>query len=74
MNCKYKINKKATGLKLYRLIKKSNLTYAEIAENLDLQSPRVIYDWVNGEKLPSIENLYNLANLFNVQIEDILAF
>lgn len=74
MNCKYKINKKATGLKLYRLISESKYTYAQIAEFLDLQSPRVVYDWVNGIKLPSTENLYNLANLFHVQIEDILEF
>ncbi|MEE1277449.1 MAG: hypothetical protein UHE86_00095, partial [Acutalibacteraceae bacterium] len=53
MNCKYKINKKATGLKLYRLISESEYTYAQIAEFLDLQSPRVVYDWVNGIKLPS---------------------
>ena len=74
MNCKYKVNKYATGLKLYRLISKSEFTYTEIAEYLDLHSPRVIYDWVNGVKLPSTENLYNLAKLFNVQMEDILAF
>ena len=74
MNCKYKINKKATGLKLYRLISESEYTHAQIAEFLDLQSPRVVYDWVNGIKLPSTENLYNLANLFHVQIEDILKF
>ena len=74
MNCKYKINKKATGLKLYWLISESEYTYAQIAEFLDLQSPRVVYDWVNGIKLPSTENLYNLANLFHVQIEDILEF
>ena len=74
MNCKCKINKKATGLKLYRLISESKYTYAQIAEFLDLQSPRVVYDWVNGIKLPSTENLYNLANLFHVQIEDILKF
>ena len=74
MNCKYKINKKATGLKLYRLISESKYTYAQIAEFLDLQSPRVVYDWVNGIKLPSTENLYNLAYLFHVQIEDILEF
>lgn len=74
MNEKYIINKKATGLKLYRLIQQSGKSFAEIAECLDLQSPRVIYDWVNGNKLPSTENLYNLANLLNVQIEDILAF
>ena len=74
MNCKRKIDKAATGLKLYRLIKESGFTYAEIAEYLELQTPRVIYDWINGNKLPSTENLYNLAELFNVQIEDILAF
>lgn len=42
MNCKRKIDKGATGLKLYRLIKKSGLTYAQIAEYLELQTPRVI--------------------------------
>lgn len=72
MNCKSKIDKRATGHKLYRLIEQSELTYAEIAEYLDLQSPRVIYEWVGGTKLPSTENLYSLANLFNVQMEDIL--
>lgn len=72
MNCK-KIDKKATGHKLYRLIKKSEMTYAQIADYLGLKSPRVIYEWVNGTKLPSTENLYNLANLFQVQMEDILS-
>ena len=74
MSCKRKIDKTATGLKLYRLIKKSGMTYAEIADHLGLQTPRVIYEWTNGRKLPTIENLYNLAELFNVQMEDILAF
>ena len=58
MNCKNKIDKKATGHRLYRLIEESKMTYAEIAEYLDLQSPRVIYEWVSGKKLPSTENLY----------------
>lgn len=74
MSCKRKIDKTATGLKLYRLIKKSGMTYAEIADHLGVQTPRVIYEWTNGRKLPTIENLYNLAELFNVQMEDILAF
>lgn len=72
MNCKNKIDKKATGHRLYRLIEESKMTYAEIAEYLGLQSPRVIYEWVSGKKLPSTENLYNLAVLFQVKMEDIL--
>ena len=73
MNCKQNIDKKATGLKLYRLIKQSGMTYEYIATYLELRSPRVIYDWVNGAKSPSTENLYNLASLFRVHMEDILS-
>lgn len=73
MDCKLKVDKRATGLKIYRLLENSHLTREEIAEFLELTSPRVIYDWTNGIKLPSTENLFNLAKLFNVQVEDILA-
>ena len=73
MDYKLKVDKRATGLNIYRLIEKSGLNREEIAEFLELNSPRVIYDWVNGIKLPSTENLLNLAKLFNVQVEDILA-
>lgn len=73
MDYKLKVDKRATGLNIYRLIEKSGLNREEIAEFLELNSPRVIYDWVNGIKLPCTENLLNLAKLFNVQVEDILA-
>ena len=73
MDYKLKVDKRATGLNIYRLLENSRLTKEEIAEFLDLNSPRVIYDWTSGNKLPSTENLFNLAKLFNVQVEDILA-
>ncbi len=73
MNCKKKVDKRATGLRLYHLIENSGYTREEIAFFLELNSPRVMYDWLNGAKLPSTENLLNLASLFKVQIEDILA-
>ena len=47
-------------------------TRIEIAEYLELESTRVIYDWTSGIKLPSLENLLNLSILFHVSIEDIL--
>ncbi len=72
MDCKKKVDKRATGLRLYNLIEGSGYTREEIAFFLELTSPRVIYDWLSGNKLPSTENLLNLAKLFNVQIEDIL--
>lgn len=72
MDYKLKVDKRATGLNIYRLLECSKLTREEVAEFLELTSPRVIYDWMNGIKLPSTENLINLAKLFNVQVEDIL--
>ena len=73
MDYKLKVDKRATGLNIYRLMKNSKRTREEIAHFLGLNSPRVIYDWTNGIKLPSTENLINLAKLFNVRVEDILA-
>lgn len=73
MNYKIKLNKKGTGLNLYQLIEDSGKSKTEIAEFLGLETPRVIYDWLNGIKMPSVENLFNLAKFLNVQMEDILA-
>lgn len=73
MDYKLKVDKRATGLNIYRFLECSELTREKVAEFLELTSPRVIYDWINGIKLPSTENLLNLAKLFNVQVEDILA-
>ena len=72
MGCKKKLNKQKTGDKIYRAIERSGLTYEEIAEELGLSSPRVIYEWTNGTKLPSLVRLVNLSALLNVQIEGLL--
>ena len=72
MNYKVKLNKKETGYNLYRIIETSTYSYSDIADFLGLATTRVIYEWTNGNKLPSVENLINLAKFLNVQIEDIL--
>lgn len=68
------LNKKSTGENIRKLILTSNFSYEDIAEFLQLNSPRVIYEWVNGEKMPSLENFINLALIFNVKLESIIAF
>lgn len=67
------LNKLKTGSNIRSLIAESAFTYEEISKMFDLSSPRVIYAWASGKKLPSIENLANLAIIFNVRIEDIIA-
>ena len=73
MNHKRKLNKQKVGLNLYRLLDESGYTYEYVADFLMLSSPRVIYEWTRGTKMPTIENLMNLAILFEVHIEDILS-
>lgn len=72
MGSKKRLNKRKTGDKIYQAIEKSGLTYEEVAEELGLSSPRVIYEWTNGNKLPSLVRLVNLADLLNVQMEGLL--
>ncbi len=75
MDYKKKIlNKWAIGEKIRLEMLKNNLTYEELAFILELTSPRVIYDWVNGKKLPKLENFINICNLFNVKMEDFIVF
>ncbi len=73
MDYKVKLNRKEIGLRIYKLIESSHKTREALAQFLELESPRVIYDWCSGKKLPGTENLYNLAKFFNVHIEDILS-
>ena len=66
------LNLDKTGINIKGYIKNSSCTFEDLAESLNLASPRVIYDWINGDKLPSIVNLVKLSKMFNVHLEDIL--
>ena len=66
------LDKVSTGLRICSLRVKAALTHEELADLLQLKSPRVIYDWESGMKVPNAENLYNLALIFNIKMEDLL--
>jgi len=66
------LDKVSTGLRISSLRANAALTHEELADLLQLKSPRVIYDWENGLKVPNAENLYNLALIFNIKMEDLL--
>ena len=65
------IDKRQVGIRIWELITSSELTVEQVSEFLCLSSPRVIYDWMSGKKMPSLERAYNLACLFDRTIEDI---
>jgi hypothetical protein len=72
MNCKVNIDRAKTGERLRLVIAKSGVTYEKVAQILELTSPRVVYDWITGAKLPSLVNLVNLSIHFNFKLEDVL--
>ena len=72
MGCKKRLNKQKTGNKIYQAIDRSGKSYDKVAEELGLLSSRVIYEWVNGNKLPSLTRIAILAGFLGVHIEDLL--
>lgn len=67
------IRQKKTGLLIRDAIMASGITIEGISVLLELSTPRVIYEWMSGNKLPSLENLVNLSLMFDVKIEDLVA-
>ena len=72
MNCKVKIDRAKTGERLRLIIAKSGVTYEQVADILELTSPRVVYEWITGSKLPSLVNLVNLSIQLDFKLEDVL--
>ena len=70
--CKAKIDKLETSKRIRNIIIESSLTVEEVAEMLGFGSPRIIYYWFNGTKIPNVESLYNLSKIFEIKMEDFL--
>ena len=66
------INMIKTGEKILELRKQSGLSVKELQEIFGFATPQAIYKWQQGVTLPAIDNLVVLANLFNVNVDDIL--
>lgn len=66
------INVKETGENIYRLMWLNSLDVKNIQIAFGFQTPQAIYKWINGKNLPSLDNLVNLARIFNCKVDDIL--
>ena len=67
------LDKRQTGFLIRKAIIDSNFTIDQVSNNLELASSRVIYEWMSGTKLPTLENLVNLALMLNKKLEDFVA-
>lgn len=57
------------NIKFYR--KKNQLTQDDIAEACNV-TRQAVSKWENGERLPTVDNLYALSRLLHTSVDDIL--
>lgn len=62
----------ATGRKIQRLREKRGLTVRDLQAYFGFEEPQAIYKWQKGKSLPTVDNLYALAALLHVTVDDIL--
>ena len=48
------------------------LTVKDVQEYLGLACIQSVYHWLNGQSMPTIDNLYALSELFQVTVDDML--
>ena len=62
----------STGRNIFELRKARGLSVTDLQEYFGFEAPQAIYKWQKGKSLPSTDNLYALAFLFGVTIDDII--
>lgn len=61
-----------TGRNIERLLDKRGLTAKDVQQRLGFAERRPVYFWMQGKNLPSIDNLFMLAEMLQVSIDDVL--
>ena len=61
-----------TGKNIERLLSERGLTARDVQQRLGFAERRPVYFWIQGKNLPSIDNLFMLAEMLQVPIDEIL--
>jgi transcriptional regulator with XRE-family HTH domain len=51
---------------------KHGITAADVAREMGFTTHNAVYRWLNGEALPSLDNLVILAGMLDVRMDDIV--
>ena len=66
------LDMRMTGKVIRNMITKRGFSIREIQEKLNLSCPQPVYRWMNGQTMPSLDNLYMLRNILGMHMEDLL--
>lgn len=61
-----------TGKRIETVRKTRGLSVRDIQDYFGFEYPQAVYKWQHGECLPSVDNLFALAHLLRVSMEDLL--
>ncbi len=61
----------ATGINIKDLMDDKNISIRELSNRLNV-SFQAVYRWQHGETLPTITNLFLLAQILQIGVDDIL--
>ena len=67
------ILRKETGIRLYHIMEALDISCRQLKEMLNLASVQAIYRWLNGDNMPSLDNLYAMSRFFGTDIECLIA-
>ena len=62
----------ATAKRLDELRIERNLSVKDIQHHFGFYTPQAVYKWMNGQALPTIDNLVILADLYKVTVDEML--
>ncbi len=66
------INMVETGRLIKWHLDRAGITVQSLQEYFGFEYPQAIYKWLEGKSLPRIDNLFALARLLNVNMDDLL--
>ena len=66
------INKRETGIQLRRIMDRLGLSARDVQEYLGLGCVQSVYRWLDGQSMPTVDNLYALSELFQMPVDDML--
>lgn len=66
------IKQEETGKRIKQLLQDHGYKVKDIQGAMGFETPKVVYKWLSGKSLPSLDNFVILSRLLNTSIEDIL--
>lgn len=67
------IDMEQTGRNIENVMEKNNMTPRDMQNAFGFGTVNTIYTWIRGKKIPNIDNMVQIADMFGIKIDDIIA-